>query len=786
MEKITEFSTVLDQTIEKSWAANDYQKALAEGAELLSTSIAAVGDQAFEALQTGKELEYFLLTFQWPGQAKAFLILWRDVLFQHQKAKLLAMDGQADKQAIGALKFRSKATVLAAAEELKNFPEKQMQTMLADGKGGKKHIEKWLLQTNPWPVYRTQFEKLSSQCNDLAKQQEQLFSTSDTMQQLQQLITEAIDFCETEFEGVKADALKTIEFIDEQAAAGAPGKIAARLEDLEANINIGTHASSFGEALDHQLAALPGKTMVPVNTNGGMLQYREIDFRKRTRLWLESEILPLLYEVWEVTERMGNSMKMSLVNIRNRAILMTTETKNGGEISGLELGQPLHTFLQTTEKGEEEVALLKALTIKRLRDNFEFSKVYSQQREFLPIPLQSTIDQFRLDQNVLFGRARKWFQAQSARLRQVRTDVVQESVLSTSEKVVRYINEHTPDADCSQYSNIFLTKGYIGESFIVGREDELLHVKKIIGNWHLGFRGAVILSGRRFSGKSLFGELVANRFFTGQTIRVSPRSSVHVQGRRRATSYDLGEALDFVEKYTLNEQPLVWIDDLELWADVNISLGQNVRKLCRYIDKLGDRMFFLVSMSSWTLAKLDRLYHLQHVFQTEINLDRMSAEEVRQAILIRHGATHKKLVDEEDREVSPKDFQRMTDRIFRSTDGNIGEVLNLWSASIRRVDEERVQHVPLQSRTLPNLLTPDNTILFRTLILEKQTNEYRLRKTFGPAFKEKYGSILQRMLHVGLLTRRLDGWLEVNKAAVNDLGDMVFEGRMANGEWKLR
>ena len=91
------------------------------------------------------------------------------------------------------------------------------------------------------------------------------------------------------------------------------------------------------------------------------------------------------------------------------------------------------------------------------------------------------------------------------------------------------------------------------------------HIEGIIDNWRKGFRGAVALTGKRFSGKSFFGEMVANRFFSENAIRIYPGSVLQLQGRKLEMEYDLEAVLEFIRKNTLNQHPLVWIDDLELW-----------------------------------------------------------------------------------------------------------------------------------------------------------------------------------------------------------------------------
>ena len=69
-------------------------------------------------------------------------------------------------------------------------------------------------------------------------------------------------------------------------------------------------------------------------------------------------------------------------------------------------------------------------------------------------------------------------------------------------------------------------------------------------------------------------------------------------------------------------------------------------------------------------------------------------------------------------------------------------------------------------------------MLLTSLILEKRTNEYHLRKLYGPAFRGKYANLVQRLLSIGLLQRDLDGWLEVNEIAVNQVGLLLERKKM--------
>lgn len=792
---LKDFESTLHRSIDECWFASDaltHLSALARHSEILKEAMLEVGDFAIQQLENPQEgqsdedrLQYYIITFRWAEQAKYFLILWRDIIFEQQKAQILLIDGKTDEERINRLKGESKGTLRAAADHLLQFIKEEIAEIRKSRSGKEGRIGTWKLQQNPWKIYRDQINTLPEQCKDLVEKFEALKQVARVFEKMDHLVQKSEDQCTNEIENIKKLAESNINYIDEtleETREKNLKKIIQHLENLETEIKIPHHLNIFTDAFEKLLAQLPKKAQVAVDIEEGIILFKEVNFKKSVKQWLESEILPLLYEEWELTENISNGMKMSLVNIRNRAILLAAENKDNGTGKEIEqedfeksdLCQPLHSFLKRITTTLNSLIELDVLTTNRVNDIFLVSSIYSDNPVFLPIPLQSTINQLKLNPKNIFDMALAWWQQKTEFLRKIRLNAELEESLSVSEKVVRFIQSRMGDKHSAHYASIFLTQGYIGESFRVGRAKELKHVENIIENWRSGFRGAVVITGQRFAGKTLFGEVTAHQFFFQKhVIRLAPNSVLKIEGRRMTTGFDLKEALEYIRKHTLNQPSLVWIDDFELWWNHEISLSKNARTLIKYIDNYAGQLFFLVSMSNWTKAHLNKFYETGKVFQAEINLDRMSEEEVREAILIRHGATHKNLVDEEGEEITPQQFHKMTRRIYKATYGNIGEGLTRWSAATHQSGEDNVIHEYKTDIPLVDFVSSDSALLLAIVMMKKRTNEYGLRKLFGPAFVEKYQGILQRLISVGILKRQLDGWLEVNEVIVNDLGRLL-------------
>lgn len=778
---LNSFEVVLTTSMEQAWSKNEDQEhlhALIQSMDNVTHQFLTLGDYSATQLETQTEsselFPAYVIHYIWMEKAKSFMVLWRDIIFEYHKALVLKSQGKVTPMALAQLQAASKRVIGEGATQLVGNLESETRTMGLDPKTLRKSISNWSKQNNPWEIYKKQLEELNGQCQKMAEQTSLLIKVADEFQKLKNLVAQNLAACNTEIDQLSILAKETIDYIEESVEEK-PGKVALHLEEIESKIETSDNISILNDGIKDIVDEMVDKIQAPVEADGGLLLYRDITFKRNTRQWIDSEVLPLIYELWEINEQVVNSFKMSLLNIRNRALLLSNEIKEGKtpEFDQTQFCYPLVSYLQKTEKWKAKLDNISSLVNTRIEKDFRVSEIYNTQSTFLPVPLQSTINQFNLNQNPWVVKSQLWFKKQWQAIEKFKNSVEHEETLSLSEKIVRFVEDRKPIEQNDQYTGIFLTKGFIGKSFWVGRVQELQRFENLVEQWKLGFRGAAILSGQRFAGKTLFGEFASNQFFYHKNVRLIPNSTIKVEGRIYNTTYDLGAALDFIKKHTINTQTLVWIDDLEHWSGPNIPLSKNVRSLCNAIDNQGNRLFLLVAMSNWMLSHLDKTHEILRVFQAEINLDKMNSDEIKKAILIRHGATHKTLLNKEGEEPTAKEFQKVINKIHRSSEGNIGSALTNWSYRIEKIDEEHVGYVPNSNFVLPDFLTPDTALILATVMMEKRTNEYRLRKLFGSPFKEKYQHLIQRLISVGLLTRHLDGWLEINELAANEVGKLL-------------
>lgn len=781
---LSEFYEMLDAKVEEAWSiknSDEHLVALVQNLQFLCEKTRHIGNYAFEEMEDisteKEEVSRKFINYQWMPQVKTHLVLWRDIIFETQKAMVLHQDNEITENELQLHIETSGKTMTESVEFIKNYFGETIKKHLQNEQTQKDFLTAQSLITNPWPVYQEQINVLEAQSHSLYDQYQKVSETYKSLKAMVLRIHEILKAFENELSRIRKIGEEAASLLASDEAQGYQ-KLIRHITNVEEQALAFNHANTYTTVVQQTLATMVGKVDVPIRLEKSRIVYKEIDFEQGVKVWLHGEIRPHIIEAQEILDSIGNSMKMALINVKNRVALLSDgkEDPNQVKIRNSEYAQPLYTVLEMVGRKEEEVREFNKKVRKRILNKLHLNRIYLEDRVFLDSSQQYMLSQLKMDQTAWIQRMRNWVWAKGSIAKDFMANVAKEESLSLSEKLVRYINSRKSDENNIQYANIFSTRGYIGESFWVGREEERRHVVQIIEDWKRGYRGSVVVSGKRLCGKTVFGELIAHRFFPEETIRLKPFTSLKFGGRSIMLNDDIREGLDFIRKYLGDKKLLIWIDDLETWQSVKIPSSQNVRVLLENIDQYSTQLFFMVSMSNWFRHHYNQMFQLGKVFQAEINLDYMTDENIRKAIMIRHGATHKILVDEELNKVASHEFNKIVLEVSRAAENNIGQALNLWSYFTKRLDDERVVHRADYGIQLPNFLNDENSILLRAVLMSKRTNEYRLRKTLGRAFGEKYRTIVMRLIALGILVRHMDGLLEINESIVNEVAAFLEEG----------
>ena len=778
---LNRFYNQVHSSLEKVYAKeslSEHLKAMSMETPTLTSKITSIGTQ-YDSIFTDKrnlkpiDTDKYIIEYHWIEEAKNFMILWRDILLEGTKAFHYQQDNSVDYISIKKMMDQSKVVLQKSISSLSEVYPQMIANLGKDSEDIKRKVQGWEKQINPWSEYNAQIKAIAEQCRSISNISNQLGRSNGSFKTIKRILQSYIDKRKSNMEEISLcalTALSTIKDISSDLAEFNISQKVQKIEGIHKRLNELFVDEHHLEQIEKILEEMTDTIEVPVDGDNGILNVKKLSLKKSTQQWLESEIYLTLYEVEEVEDQLKNKLKMILVNIQNHLTLLKNDST---ETKGTLLRQAIEKFENEYKRIASKHNKLTKSATDKLDYQFHISEIFSDQRLFLPLSVQSTLGNIELDSTKLRHKASKWFKNSFSFYNSLRKKAEKERTLSASEKLVRYVDSRQFAENNRQYINIFLVKGYIGESFVIGRQDELEHFRSVYNNWLKGYRGSILITGQRFSGKSLFAEYANIKVLDGKTIQLKPNMEYEINGRIFTASYDLKLTLGNITKHSHDTKPVIFIDDIELWYSKEVTLSKNIRELTKIIDKYSSKIFFVVSMSNWLQHKMNNVYGLDRVFQTDINLDRMSLEEIRQVVSIRQGATHKDLLSIKESKITEDEFNKITKRLQYDVEGNVGDALSKWAAATRYHDVNSVIMTDSPRYSIPDIDDKKTLLLLETIMMSRKTNEYYLNKFFGESFKTTYSTLLQRLINVGLVTRNVDNLIQINPKVVNDIGRLL-------------
>lgn len=745
--------------------------------------------QAIQALEAGTTLQddentarAYVLRLEWPQVQKDFMILLRDVGVNYVKAQAM---GSAS---IEHLMDRNRSAVRAAAQKSRMYVDDRLEATSYDPKAKQQHMQEWSILNDSWPIVNKQLGVLVDQINQLQEQQDHVQSLTQSLSKVRQYIESYI----SEAERVMVDNDESIATADmsitENINEGKYSKIAQVLEQIGDNRDERPRFALLNAKIDEVVKTIPSKQSYPISTKGSEVLVRDGDIGREAKQWLEAEAYPLVYEVDDIVRDSDNDRNMAIMNLRNRASLMAKRSEDGEPIDTNDtlLASTIETYREKGVKHREEMDEIKSELLARVHRSTDIKRFFDPNENLLDVSIESSIKNIGFRQSQLYIKARDWVKERYSVVSDLITNIEDENSLSTSEKVSRKIQQlNNPDRSRS-YANIFLTKGYIGESFVVGRDAEIDRVRATYTAWQKGYRGTVLLSGHRKSGRTLMAQMIATTLFPKRTISLVPGLPFKVAGRSFTSTNDLEEALTQMVKYGLRERYCVLLDNIELWHDEQHTLSTNMRSLLKVLDSHSDKIFFVVTTTHWVSNHLEQHLDWQSAFQLIVNLDRLDHDDVADAILVRHSATHKSLIDTTTGEkVTAFRFRRRCRQLHRRSQGVIGETLSLWANTIydHDSDKDEVYQEVGKHHQLPEIVDNNTGPVLKTLLLYRKINEYQMMKVLGTAFNTRYRPVLRRLTQMGLLARKVDGRLHIKSHIVNEVARQLDDNQWINQDF---
>ncbi|NJC27067.1 hypothetical protein [Neolewinella antarctica] len=725
-------------------------------------AIQAVGRAAqleIEAGDAGNEVAYYVV-YEWLNEARDFLILLRNVVFERHRGQVLVNEGELAADTLHEFDRDSQLQATEASRHLLDGLHEMGNRPIYL----KKHLSKWKLEKSPLTAHEGQFAVLVAQIEELDRQAFLLEKTRLIFARIHHHFGSAFD-----------DYLDYLNQLNDsldaslRGAEGADEPVSARelIKQLRTNSSKTPAPQTVGafiEGLSALTTELPGETDLIIGTDHGLLQQNELDLGQETSAWLQSELMSEIQDLYNRRNQINNRLLVALRTGENRLEFDQQEDQSTADE---EIQRTMQQLVKNLRKSAEGLTALREKTLTILHEEVSVKHAFSP--EFLQLNLQQTFSQYRKSQVSGLVELRDWAVGKWQRLVNKGIDSFQSEGLSPAERVVRLVNTRRPNPATSHYEGMFVNSGYLGESFRVGRQRELDRTGEIVKNWTLGFRGAILVTGSRHSGKTFFGEMVGHRYFQNRYVDLRPNERLTMGGRILEPTEDLEEALKFVIANGRGKQRMVLIDDLARWEDRDSPLATDVRGLLDKLDQHAGQLFFVVCADALLYDQLRMHFDVDRYFQATFPMRRLTPQEIGEAIYIRHGATQMQIVDDNGEELSPLKLERLIKTFTYRAHGHVGEGLRQWAYAIRPHDEDSVRVDHLAQNSLDVVLSKDAGILLRAILVDRSTSEYQLRKQFGPLFNDQFQLLIQRYLQLGILVRGPNGMLQILPAVVSDV-----------------
>lgn len=358
----------------------------------------------------------------------------------------------------------------------------------------------------------------------------------------------------------------------------------------------------------------------------------------------------------------------------------------------------------------------------------------------------------------------------------------------SNEEIYGFLDQFSPSPQIVNalpfyYSKLFSGQSGIGEDFWVGMEEELQHATTAINRFRNGNPGCLIITGERNSGKTSLSKYIARTHFEAGNIHniIAPRectAEVHLFEQYLLQSLASGRSDLDASLAALQQPTVVIVNDLELWWERKTGGTAVVERILQLVKQFRGKVLFMLNLNHHTLALLNQLTGLQSWALARIGCNGFDARELHNLIMLRHKAGGMKFVLNKKSEnlLSAWEMARLFNRYFDVSGGNPGVTINLWLASITRVNGKILY---MRKPPRPDLSFLDRLSREQAFFLIQFVYHLRLSvaglTALLPGQHQEAGNHIQNLWQSGILVEKFPGVYAINPALQQPLVNKLRE-----------
>jgi hypothetical protein len=194
----------------------------------------------------------------------------------------------------------------------------------------------------------------------------------------------------------------------------------------------------------------------------------------------------------------------------------------------------------------------------------------------------------------------------------------------------------------------------------------------------------------------------------------------------------------------------------------------NVRALINFIETESDDAFVMVSTSKMMMHHLDSRLAFSNAFSTVIDVSKTEKAQIQKALLLRHGAAHRVLVNEDLEPLTEKKIKKNIIKMSSRYHNIIGDVLQAWTYHTFVQENEKMLFKD-EEEDFPDIFTQQELMILKQASLFKIVTELGLKNVTAQGFELEYKSAVKRLINTKVLLRNSLGHLFINPVILNDV-----------------
>ena len=313
------------------------------------------------------------------------------------------------------------------------------------------------------------------------------------------------------------------------------------------------------------------------------------------------------------------------------------------------------------------------------------------------------------------------------------------------------------------YTNLFSGKSSISNEFWIGRTHELRKAGQSVKRYKNGYFGAILITGERRSGKTSLTQKIVSEYFTSDKVyklQAPKEGSVRLDIFKESIQKASGQSIEPIDDiFTSLSTGSVWvINDLEMWWERSAEGMAVVNELMRLITLYSSRCLFIVNCNIHTYHFINALHKIEDRFIALIECEAFDAEELKDAVMLRHRSTGLKfeLQQTAEDELSAWKLAQLFNRFFDYSKGNVGVTLDAWISCIRGISGGNTLNIvpPTQSgsEVLDNL-DEDWIVYIVQFMLHRNFSFTKLCRVMATS-EEEVNRVLSALLRAGIVTEQ--------------------------------